>query len=213
MAMEILLFQIGNTFTNGGYLNISIRLQLCCQVHPLVPLEWCRGASRWGHIALDAWTENTDFGRTKKNLHESHLEKQIPLLMLRRQCFIIFHSWLCNGFCLLYLTKKKSIETWSSTLKVGGVLGWGGPGMDRGMIFIFFGGGGVVSMICLYICWSLYLGKWFQSLRNIRSNGLKAPKGFLLVWWIGLGHLGPVAPTKMHEMRPYHILLQWMKVG
>ena len=109
--------------------------------------------------------------------------------------------------------QKKSIETWSSTLKVGGVLGWGGPGMDRGMIFIFFGGGGVVSMICLYICWSLYLGKWFQSLRNIRSNGLKAPKGFLLVWWIGLGHLGPVAPTKMHEMRPYHILLQWMKVG
>lgn len=100
------------------------------------------------------------------------------------QCFIIFHSWLCNGFCLS--NQKKSIETWSSTLKVGGVLGWGGPGMDRGMIFFFWGGGGVVSMICLYICWSPYLGKWFQSLKNTSSNGLKAPKGFLLVWWIGL---------------------------
>lgn len=33
-------------------------------------------------------------------------------------------------------------------------------------------------------------------------------------WFDGLGwKLGPVAPTKMHEMRPYHILLQWMKVG
>ena len=185
MAMEILLFQIGNTFTNGGYLNISIRLQLCCQVHPLVPLEWCRGASRWGHIALDAWTENTDFGRTKKNLHESHLEKQIPLLMLRRQCFIIFHSWLCNGFCLLYLTKKINRnmklhpEGWrSSWMRRTG----NGPGDD---FFFFLGGAGWFQWF-VYIFVDPYTwGNDSKVWGIFVQMGWKHQKGFY--WSDGLG--------------------------
>ena len=81
--------------------------------------------------------------------------------------------------------QKKSIETWSSTLKVGGVLGWGGPGMDRGMIFIFLGGAGWFQWF-VYIFVDPYTwGNDSKVWGIFVQMGWKHQKGFY--WSDGLG--------------------------